>query len=264
MTLLKVNNLSLKRAGRELFQGLNLEIVSGSVTAVIGPNGVGKSTLLMALAAVFEPASGECLIQGKATNDYTRAEISKLIAWQGDLPPTEFGLTVEQRLRLAAMAGGDDLLINHAAAHMDVEFLMQRSLGELSSGERQRVEIASVMVRDCPLWLFDEPTSHLDLQHQVACLKIFRTEAESGRTIMTVLHDIQQASSVADMVVLINGEGGATHGDVQSMMTAEKLESLFRIKLTTLSVDGANVHLPDYSPDSRERADQGHEKRGNQ
>ena len=255
MTVLKVNNLSLKRGERVLFQGLDIEIVPGSVTAVIGPNGAGKSTLMMALAGVFEPASGECMIQGRALNDYTRAEISKQIAWQGELPPTEFGLTVKQRLKLATMTTVDDLLIHHAAIRMDIDALMQRSLAELSSGERQRVEIASVMVRDCPLWLFDEPTSHLDLQHQVTCLKMFRSEAEKGRAIVAVLHDIQQAASVADMVVLIDGQGSVAYGDVQSMMTAEKLESLFRIKLTTLSFDGAKVYFPDY---------RGHEGRSEQ
>ncbi|MDX8404117.1 MAG: ABC transporter ATP-binding protein [Mariprofundaceae bacterium] len=253
MTLLKVNNFALKRGERELFQGLNLEISPGSVTAVIGPNGAGKSTFLMALAGVFEPVSGECILQGRAITDYSRAKVSKLIAWQGELPPTEFGLTVEQRLKLAAMENSYRAMIHHAASQMDIDFLMQRSLGELSSGERQRVEIASVMLRDCPIWLFDEPTSHLDLQHQVACLKMFRSEAEKGRAIVTVLHDIQQASSVADMVVLIDGEGGVEYGEVQSMMVAGKLESIFRIKLTTHSFNGSTVHLPDYRPDTGDR-----------
>lgn len=244
MKVFKAISLSLARGERKLFRGLNIEIEVGNVVAVIGPNGAGKSSLLMALSGVLEPSSGECAIQGKLIEDHSRAELAKLVAWQGELPPTEFGLTVEQRLRLAVME--DDVSVQHIVEEMDIDSLMQRNLAELSSGERQRVEIASVMVRDCPLWLFDEPTSHLDLKHQVACLKMFRSEAEKGRTIVTVLHDIQQAASVADQVVAIDGKGGAVCGEVCSMMTSDKLESLFGIKLVTMSMDGREAYLPDY------------------
>ncbi len=242
----ETKNLSLVRGGRELFRGLDIEAGPGTVVAVIGPNGAGKSSLLMALTAILAPASGECVIQGREVSSYSRANLAKAIAWQGELPPTEFGLTVEQRLKLAAMGRGDSGLMHHAVKEMDIGALLSRNLAELSSGERQRVEIASVMLRDCPLWLFDEPTSHLDLQHQVACLNMFRREARKSRVIVTVLHDIQQAASVADKVVLIDGRGGIECGDARSMMVADKLESLFRVKLTTISLDGCEVQLPDY------------------
>ncbi|NOR72994.1 MAG: ATP-binding cassette domain-containing protein [Mariprofundaceae bacterium] len=246
MTVFEAKNLSLVRGGRELFRGMDIEAGPGTIVAVIGPNGAGKSSLLMALAAVLVPASGECIMQGRAVSSYSRAELAQLIAWQGELPPTEFGLTVEQRLKLAAMGSGDAGLMHHAIKEMDIGTLLSRSLAELSSGERQRVEIASVMLRDCPLWLFDEPTSHLDLQHQVACLNMFRAEARKGRVIVTVLHDIQQAASVADKVILIDGRGGIECGDARSMMVTDKLESLFRVKLATVSLDGREVQLPDY------------------
>ena len=242
----EARNLSLARGGRELFRGMDIEAGPGTIVAVIGPNGAGKSSLLMAFAGILTPASGECVMQGRAVSSYSRAELAKFIAWQGELPPTEFGLTVEQRLKLAAMGSGDDGLMHHAVKEMDIGALLSRNLAELSSGERQRVEIASVMLRDCSLWLFDEPTSHLDLQHQVACLNMFRAEARKGRVIVTVLHDIQQAASVADKVVLIDGSGGIECGDTRSMMVTAKLESLFRVKLATISLDGCEVHLPDY------------------
>jgi ABC-type cobalamin/Fe3+-siderophores transport system ATPase subunit len=248
-TVFEARNLSLVRGGRELFRGMDIEAGPGTIVAVIGPNGAGKSTLLMALAGVLAPVSGECIMQGRAVSSYSRAELATFIAWQGELPPTEFGLTVEQRLKLAAMGSSDDILMHYAVKEMDIDALLSRNLAELSSGERQRVEIASVMVRDCSLWLFDEPTSHLDLQHQVACLNMFRAEARKGRVIVTVLHDIQQAASVADKVVLIDGRGGIECGDAKSMMVTDKLESLFRVKLTTMSLDDCEVHLPDYRGD---------------
>jgi ABC-type cobalamin/Fe3+-siderophores transport system ATPase subunit len=242
----ETRNLSLVRGGRELFRGLDIEAEPGTIITVIGPNGAGKSSLLMVLAAVLAADSGECVMQGRAVSSYSRAELAKFIAWQGELPPTEFGLTVEQRLKLATMGNSDDGLMCHAVKEMDIAALLPRNLAELSSGERQRVEIASVMARDCSLWLFDEPTSHLDLQHQVACLNMFRAEARKGRVIVTVLHDIQQAASVADKAILIDGRGGVECGDARSMMVADKLESLFRVKLTTISLDDRELHLPDY------------------
>ncbi len=240
----EIRGLSLVRGSRALFRGLNVEAVAGSVIAIIGPNGAGKSSFLMALAGMLEPVAGECVIQDQAVGGYSKAELATLVAWQGELPPTEFGLTVEQRLNLAGTGDADSF--QHVIKEMDIDALLSRNLAELSSGERQRVEIASVMLRDCPLWLFDEPTSHLDLQHQVTCMKMFRTEAQKERVIVTVLHDIQQAASVADQVILIDGKGGAECGDVKAMMKAEKLESLFNVKLTTVVLDDGEVHLPDY------------------
>lgn len=237
MNLLELKHVTLQRDGRTLFTDFSKAMIASRVTIVMGPNGTGKSSLLLALAGMI-PIFGEVVLRGKPLNAYARAEIAREIAWQGDLPPTEFGLTVAQRLQLANSTEHADM--NIPVTLMEVDSLLHRLLGELSSGERQRVELAALMLRDAPVWLLDEPTAHLDLRHQVTCLDMLQREAECGRTMVVVLHDIQQAMSIADDVVLLDGRGHVEAGVAEAMLTQERLQTVFGVPLHATSL------LPEY------------------
>jgi len=237
--LMRLENVSLQRGGNTLLCGLNCEIQAGEITVVLGPNGAGKSSLLLGLAGLI-PASGQIVLQEKPLAGYGRSELTRRIAWQGELPPTEFGLSVRQRLVLAA--GEDAETLESTATTMDIAPLLQRPLGELSSGERQRVELAALMLRDAPVWLLDEPTAHLDLKHQIHCIKMMKAERSRGRAIVTVLHDIQQAMAVADKLILIDGTGGAEYGEAKALFASAKLSQLFDAPVIK---EGA-VLVPDY------------------
>lgn len=239
--MIKAQDLNLKRADKQLITSLSMQAKQGDVVVVLGPNGAGKSTLLLALSGLHTDFSGKITLQGKALNIYTHLELAANIAWQGELPPTEFGLTVEQRLELAAHGATEKL--KQALTYLELEALKHRALGELSSGERQRVEIAAMMVRDCPVWLMDEPTAHLDMKHQVDCLKLIKQQSVEGRLIITVLHDLQQAAAVADMVVLLDGKGGVQVGQAKDLLTTAQLEPIFKVKLQG---SGRNL-MPVYS-----------------
>lgn len=237
--LLNLSNLSVERGGNTLFSELGCTINSGEVVVVLGPNGSGKSSLLLALAGLI-PASGTVDLLGKPLADYSRNELTRQIAWQGELPPTEFGLTVRQRLELAA--GEDAEALESAASAMDIKPLLQRPLGELSSGERQRTELAALMLRQTPIWLLDEPTAHLDLKHQIHCINMMKAKRSQGRAIVTVLHDIQQAMAVADHLILIDGMGGAEYGEAEALFTSGRLSRLFNAPV----VEQGSVLVPDY------------------
>lgn len=228
--MLHIQQLALKRGNKTLIQALDMQMNAGQVVVVLGPNGAGKSTLLLALQGMFSPSSGDIQLKNKPLTDYSRQELSSIFTWQGDLPPSEFGLTVLQRLTLSAEGDAEEN-INHALAFMELNALKHRALGDLSSGERQRVEIAATMVRDNPIWLMDEPTAHLDMKHQVDCLKLIKQQAKQGRLIITVLHDLQQAASVADMVILFDGCGGVSVGRAKDILIAARLEPVFKVKL---------------------------------
>jgi len=196
----------------------------------LGPNGAGKSSLLLTLLKMITMESGEIRFDNQPLLELSRQALAKIMAWQGDLPPAEFGLTVVQRLLLASDGGAQED-IDEALAFMDLEKLQDRALGELSSGERQRVEIAALMVQDNPVWLMDEPTAHLDMRHQADCLTLMKKEAKQGRIIITVLHDLQQAAAVADMVILLDGKDSVEVGVAEEMLLAEKLEPVFGVTL---------------------------------
>ena len=228
--MLRIDELHIRRGARTLIESFSATFQAGEVVVVLGPNGAGKSTLLQAMLGMFTATSGEVLLQDKSVIDYSRHDLAKLISWQGDLPPAEFGLTVAQRLQLAA-SGESDVGLAQALDLMELNPFEHRALGELSSGERQRVEIAAIMVRDNPVWLMDEPTAHLDLRHQVECLKLMKNQSNQGKLIITVLHDLQQAAAVADKVVLFDGNGGVEMGTAEEMLNAEKLEPVFGVNL---------------------------------
>jgi len=222
--LLQITGLAIERAGRSLLSGFDCSCKAGDLVVVLGPNGAGKSSFLLALAGLL-PCVGELKLFGKPLSTYSRDELAMRIAWQGELPPTEFGLTVQQRLNLAATE--ESVAIEYVAQAMDIQSLLHRSLAELSAGERQRSELAALMLRNAPIWLLDEPTSHLDLKHQIQCIHMMKEQCRDGRVIITVLHDIQQAMAVADHLILIDGKGGIEYGEAKHFFTSERLTRLY-------------------------------------
>lgn len=234
--VLEIRDLSLERAGRMLFSDLTLDLEAGEICVVLGPNGAGKSSLLLAAAGMLA-CDGEVSICGRGIETYSRRELAGRLAWAGALPATDFGLTVRQRLELAAQ-GAD---VSQAVATMEVEKLLDRPLGRLSSGELQRTELAALALRDVPLWLVDEPSAHLDLKHQVQALAMLRRAARAGRGMLVVLHDIQQARMLADRVVLLDGRGGIECGPAD-LLQRERLGRIFGTGLVAQD----DVWLPDY------------------
>ncbi|MDQ6970971.1 MAG: ABC transporter ATP-binding protein [Mariprofundus sp.] len=242
--LLELEQIAVERGGSAVISDLSCSIHAGEITVVLGPNGAGKSSLLLAMAGLI-PVTGRLELNGKILETYARAELSRQVAWQGSLPPTEFGLTVKQRLALAAADPAIDVEIT--ATEMDVAALLSRPLGELSSGERQRVELAALMLRDTPVWLLDEPTAHLDLKHQIHCITMLKQQAEAGRAIVTVLHDIQQAMAIADFVILVDGkcaegQGGTAYGEAADLLNSATLSELFDAPV----VEQGDVLIADY------------------
>jgi len=238
MSLLRLEDVSLNRGGNQLFDAVNLSMLPGSVTVVLGGNGTGKSSLLQLMAGLLT-CDGRVELMGKRLNDYSRQQIAMKMAWLGALPPTDFGLTVRQRLSLACDGlEASESNILEAACAMDMMQLLERSLGALSSGERQRAELAALMLRDVPLWLVDEPTAHLDLKHQMRCLKMLGAQRQTKRGVVVVLHDLQQAQALLanalDQVVLFDGRGGIRLGSAELLHDEQVLSQVFEVSLQRL------------------------------
>lgn len=236
---MKLTDLSIRRGGRTLFAKLGCHMHGGEITVVLGGNGTGKSSLLLAMARLIE-ANGSITLDGQPLASFTRHALTAKIAWQGELPPTEFGLTVHQRLELAAPDMESDIAA--VATSMDITHLLSRPLGQLSSGERQRTELAALMLRDAPLWLLDEPMAHLDLRHQIQCIEMLKSQRDKGRAIVTVLHDLQQAMAIADKLILIDGHGGVEYGDAAGLFDPARMTALFRAPLK----QQGTLLVPDY------------------
>ena len=251
--MLTLDQATLHRSQRTLFQNVSMNIATGCITVVLGPNGAGKSSLLLALAGLLKLDSGRVDVDGKSLAEFSRQDIASRMAWLGELPPTEFGLTVVQRLLLAAGERVSNGAVQQAAASMDIERLLDRDLGQLSAGERQRVELAAITLRDCPIWLLDEPVSHLDLHHQQSTLEMLKKQTQQGRTIIIVLHDLHQATAVADHAILLDGKGGLASGKADAMMEIGRMQALFGSGLIVCETgSGMSFLAPDYLGGSHE------------
>ncbi|WP_280184024.1 ABC transporter ATP-binding protein [Nocardia cyriacigeorgica] len=234
---LRADRLRLGYRGRTISEDLSADIPDGSFTVIIGPNACGKSTLLRALARLLAPESGTVLLDGKAISGYPAKEVARRI---GLLPQTSTapdGIRVadlvargryphQSLLRQWSQADAEAVAIAMAAT--GVTELSARPVDELSGGQRQRVWIAMVLAQDTPVILLDEPTTYLDIAHQIQLLDLCRTlNRESGRTVVAVLHDLNHAFRYADHLIAMRDGQIRAAGPPGEIVTADLVRSVF-------------------------------------
>jgi iron complex transport system ATP-binding protein len=208
---IECRGLSCGYLGRPVLTGVNLAFQAGTISALLGPNGSGKSTLLKTMIKILPPQAGQVLIDGKSVADLHYRELAKRLAFVPQEEQTAFGFTVRQVVvmgRLPLSGGLLDTHADHAAAEEAMEAadclaLENRVVTELSGGEKQRVLIARALAQGAKILLMDEPTSHLDVGHQVAIASLMRELSRQGYTIVVAMHDLNLAAAVADQGLLL-------------------------------------------------------------
>lgn len=215
--VLEVRGLSLDIAGTRIVQALNLAVAPGECLAILGRNGVGKTTLLHALAGLHLEASGNVALCGL---DYATLPARQAAQWRGLLtqghadafPATVMETALTGRHphlgRWAWESDADQQIALSALEALGLQSLAGRQVHTLSGGERQRLAIATLLVQDPRLYLLDEPLSHLDLNHQMSVLGLFRQRAiNHGVGVVMVLHDVNLAARFCDRVLMLFGDG---------------------------------------------------------
>ncbi|MFF4454074.1 ABC transporter ATP-binding protein [Streptomyces goshikiensis] len=235
---LRAEGLTLCYEQRTVATGLGVVIPDRSFTVIIGPNACGKSTLLKALARMLKPKAGEVYLDGAAIASYRSREVARRL---GLLPQTSTapdGITVgdlvargrypHQRM-LKQWSPEDEAAVVEAMGQTGVLELADRPVDDLSGGQRQRVWLSMVLAQQTSVLLLDEPTTYLDIAHQVEVLNLCADLHERrGHTIVAVLHDLNQACRYASHLVVMKPGGTiAAEGDPSAVMTAELVQEVF-------------------------------------
>ncbi|MFT4232549.1 MAG: ABC transporter ATP-binding protein [Leucobacter sp.] len=240
---------------RVVSRDLSVAIPDGSFTAIIGPNGCGKSTLLRAFARVITPIAGRVLLDGKAIGSYRTKEIARQLGLlpQSSLAPDGIRVADLVARGRAPYQGlfqqwraSDEEAVARALETTRLTDLSGQLVDELSGGQRQRVWVAMLLAQDTPIMLLDEPTTFLDIAHQYELMELFRTFHEQGKTIVAVLHDLDQAARYADHLIVMQDGDLVAAGHPQEVITAALIEEVFGLAALVVPdpVTGTPVVVP--------------------
>jgi iron complex transport system ATP-binding protein len=222
-----------------IVEGLNLQIPKGKITTIIGPNGCGKSTTLKTMARILQPKKGIVYLDGEAISKQSTKEVAKKMAILPQAPDTPSGLTVSELVtygRFPYQSGfgkvttEDKKIVDWSLTVTGMIQFKDRSVDALSGGQRQRVWIAMALAQQTDLILLDEPTTYLDLAHQLEILELLNElNKNQGRTVVMVLHDLNHAARFADYIVAMRNGKIVSEGEPEKVITSETLKKVFQI-----------------------------------
>jgi iron complex transport system ATP-binding protein len=255
MTRLATEDLRAGYGGRGVLDGLDVRIPDGELTVIVGPNACGKSTLLRALARLLPATGGRVLLDG---GDITRLSTKEVARRMGLLPQSPLapeGITVADLVGrgryphqsvLSSWSAADERAVAEAMAATNVTELAERNVDELSGGQRQRAWIAMALAQETPILLLDEPTTFLDIGHQIEVLELVTRLHREGRTVVVVLHDINQAARYASHLIAMKDGRIVAEGAPRDIVTAPLLTDLFALEARVIADPdtGAPVVLP--------------------
>ena len=253
MMLLEARDLAIGYGRTEIASGLDLSVTAGSVTCLLGPNGVGKTTLFKTLLGLLPPLSGTVEIDGNDLSKLDRQSIARQIAYVpqaqiAEFPYTVIDLVVMGRTAHLGTFGGprraDYEVAMAALDKLGIASLAERDSTRISGGQRQLALIARALAQQTRMVAMDEPTASLDLRNRIRVLETIRALAESGLGIMLSTHEPEHAFVVADRVAIL-GRSHFIAGSVEAVMTSTELSQLYGVALSVeLTPSGRRVVGP--------------------
>jgi len=252
---LHARDLTLRYEERTISRNLSVAIPDGSFTVIVGPNACGKSTLLRALSRLLLPAHGSVILDGKPISARSSKDVARRL---GLLPQSAIapeGITVADLVArgryphqsfLRQWSLEDEVAVTAAMAATHVTDLADRLVDELSGGQRQRVWIAMVLAQETPLLLLDEPTTFLDIAHQIEMLDLLADLNAGGRTIVAVLHDLNHACRYASHLIAMKDGGIVAKGPPQDVVTQQLVQAVFGLASIVIDdpVSGTPMVVP--------------------
>ncbi|MEN0589109.1 ABC transporter ATP-binding protein [Kurthia gibsonii] len=252
-TAFRIEELTAGYENNPIFENLNASIEYGKITTIIGPNGCGKSTLLKTIGRILKKEHGHVYLQDQDMQKLSTKDIAKRLAILAQSPSAPPQLKVGElisygryphRKNVNRLTPEDHEMIDWAMEVTQTAEFADRELSQLSGGQRQRVWLAMALAQKTDILLLDEPTTYLDMAHQIEVLKIVqKINKEHGCTIVMVLHEINQAARFSDTILAMKSGEVLANGKPKEIMTAAYLEKIFNIQAKIVDDDGTPVCL---------------------
>ncbi len=256
MQALETRKLTLSYGDTKVIEGLDLQIPKGKITVFIGSNGCGKSTLLRSLARLLKPREGAIILDGHEIAKWSTKEVAKRLAILPQGPVAPEGLTVLQLVKqgryphqnwLQQWSKEDEAMVNSALEATQMKPLAERAVDSLSGGQRQRAWIAMTLAQGTNTILLDEPTTYLDMTHQIEVLDLlYELNETEKRTIVMVLHDLNLACRYAHHMVAIHNQTIFAQGNPEDIVDTEMVRAVFGMEceITTDPIFGTPMCIP--------------------
>ena len=233
----RLDAVTVQYGARTVLSAATAEFGSGELVAIVGPNGAGKSTLLHVMAGLNPSFTGKCEFRGKSVVHWHRREFARQVSLVPQNTTIEFPFSAEQVVRTGRTPFGDglfespedDAAVERAIGLTDIAQFRDRDFRTLSGGERQRVILAASLAQSDAVLLLDEPTTFLDLGHQIAIYRLLRNLCNAGTLAVAVTHDLNLASTYADRVLVLKDGKTLANGHPVDVMTAEVIRAAFDI-----------------------------------
>ena len=234
--MISLNHIGVSYGSRRILEDLDLAFEEGCITAVMGPNGCGKTTLLRCIGGLLNPTQGDVEIDGKKVTDYAPRELARRVAFVRQHAQTDFDFSAFE-IVLMGRNPYQHRLQNESQADWDI---VERCMGQtgtwhlrfslpsqMSGGELQRVMIARALAQQTPILLMDEPVSNLDIAHQIEIMRLLR--AATDKTVLIVLHDLNLALRFCDEVMLLHDGNLLYHGPIADGLTSERIATVYGV-----------------------------------
>ncbi|MFW9031297.1 ABC transporter ATP-binding protein [Corynebacterium striatum] len=236
---LTAKDISLGYGERDIITGLSVDIAPGKVTSIVGPNGCGKSTLLRSLSRLLRPTGGEIFLDGKAISEIPTKQLAASLGLLPQSPIAPDGIVVADLVGrgrtphqglLGRWSQEDYDIVQESMEMTGVAELAERSIDELSGGQRQRVWIAMALAQRTDILLLDEPTTYLDIKHQLEVLDLLVELNEThGTTIAMVIHDLNLAARYSDELIAVSNGNVYAQGSPQDVLTQQTVKDVFGV-----------------------------------
>lgn len=240
MSEIRAEHITIAYDDKTVIQNLSTKITDGKITTIIGANGCGKSTLLKALTRIQAVKAGQILIDGRAITDLPTKEIAKQIALLPQVLEATEDITVYELVSygrfphqsyFGQLSDIDKAKIKRAMEMTKITNLANKKIDALSGGQRQRVWIAMALAQDTDTIFLDEPTTYLDMNHQLEILELLKKlNQETKKTIIMVLHDLNLSARFSDGLIAMKNGAICYHGQVEEVMTTDILRDIFSIE----------------------------------